>query len=81
MHHLATSVHTSVRAAGTNDSYRMIGDDAQCIFNTLLNRCCMALPLPAKKISAIVFNSKCITHKSGLLVCRTSIDQNSSSIC
>ena len=62
MYYLPTCMDTGICPAGTNDGYGMIGNNTQRVFDTLLYRWRMALPLPSEKIGAIVFNSQCITH-------------------
>ena len=62
MSDLPAGVHTAVRAAGTDERDRMVGDLAQRLFHALLDRRPVSLPLPATEAGAVVFNPECIAH-------------------
>jgi hypothetical protein len=62
MSDLTRSMHTRIGAAGANGFDWLVGNDGDCLLNTILHADTRALPLPANVVAAVVLNTDCDAH-------------------
>ena len=62
MRDLTRGVHAGVRTPGTNGCDRLVGNDAQSLFDALLNATPVLLALPAIVGGTVVFDSDGKSH-------------------